>query len=92
MKCTLQALVFDSYYDEYRGVICNICIKPRSRLKVDDDILFMQTGGKYKVYECGVKNPKEVKKNELVCGEVGWVAATVKSSSRYSCWGYHRND
>ena len=78
INAPLQALVFDSYYDEYRGVICNICVK-QGRLKVDDDILFMQTGGKYKVYECGVKNPKEVKKNELVCGEVGWVAATVKS-------------
>ncbi len=76
----LEALVFDSYYDEYRGVICNICVKQGS-IKVNDAIEFMQTGGKYTVYEVGVKNPREVKKKMLQCGEVGWVAATIKSIS-----------
>lgn len=76
----LEALVFDSYYDEYRGVICNICVK-QGCLHDDDAILFMQTGGKYNVYEVGVKNPREIKKKQLQCGEVGWVAATIKSIS-----------
>lgn len=74
----LKALVFDSMYDPYRGVIAFVRIKEGS-LKVGDKILFMQANAEYEVIECGVRNPREVKKNELSCGEVGWVAASIKS-------------
>lgn len=76
----LKALVFDSMYDPYRGVIAFVRIKEGS-LKVGDKILFMQANAEYEVIECGVRNPREVKKNELSCGEVGWVAASIKSIS-----------
>ncbi len=73
-----QALIFDSLYDSYRGVIVFVCIKNGS-IKVGDMIKFMATDAIYEVIEVGVKTPKEVKKDELVTGEVGWVAASIKS-------------
>ncbi len=74
----LQALVFDSIYDSYRGVIAFVRIK-EGTVKVGDKIQFMQANAEYEVIECGVRNPKEVKKKELSCGEVGWIAASIKS-------------
>lgn len=77
-KAPLKALVFDSLYDSYRGVICYVRIK-EGTVKVGDPITFMATGATYQVTELGVRTPKEIKKNELHCGEVGWIAASVKS-------------
>lgn len=74
----LQALVFDSVYDAYRGVIAIVRIKEGS-LRVGDTIRFMATGAEYEVLECGIRNPKEVKKDCLECGEVGWLCASIKS-------------
>ena len=74
----LKALIFDSYYDSYRGVIASIRVKEGS-LKVGDTIQFMSTGATYLVTELGVNRVTEVKQNELSCGEVGWVAASIKS-------------
>lgn len=74
----LQALVFDSMFDPYRGVIAFIRIK-EGTLKIGDTIHFMAANASYEVVELGVRNPKEVKKQELSCGEVGWVAAAIKS-------------
>ena len=74
----LKALVFDSIYDAYRGAIVNVCVKEGS-IKVGDKIKFMANGKEYEVVELGVKTPKEVKKNELVTGEVGYIAASIKS-------------
>ncbi len=74
----LKALVFDSIYDTYRGVICYVRIKEGS-VKVGDSIHFMATGATYLVTELGVRTPKEVKKDRLDCGEVGWIAASIKS-------------
>ncbi|WP_294579223.1 translation elongation factor 4 [uncultured Thomasclavelia sp.] len=73
-----QALIFDSYYDSYRGVIVFIRIK-EGKIKVGDTIKFMATGASYEVTEVGVRTPNEVKKDELVTGEVGWLAASIKS-------------
>ncbi|MCD7810105.1 MAG: translation elongation factor 4 [Erysipelotrichaceae bacterium] len=73
-----QALIFDSLYDSYRGVIVFVCIKNGS-IKVGDMIKFMATEAIYEVVEVGVKTPKEVKKDQLVTGEVGWIAASIKS-------------
>lgn len=74
----LKALVFDSTYDAYRGVIVQVCVK-EGTLRVGDTMKFMATGAEYEVLECGIRTPKEVKKNELVCGEVGWIAASIKN-------------
>lgn len=75
-----QALIFDSFYDSYRGVIILVCIK-EGKIKVGDHIHFMATDADYEVVECGVHTPREVKKDELVTGEVGWIAASIKSIS-----------
>ena len=74
----LKALVFDSLYDSFRGVIVFIRIK-EGTVKVGDTILFMNHNLSFQVTELGVRTPNEVKKNELVAGEVGWLAAQIKS-------------
>ena len=73
-----QALIFDSFYDSYRGVVVFVRIKEGS-IKVGDHIKFMATGATYEVTEVGVRTPAEIKKDELVCGEVGWISAAIKS-------------
>ncbi|HQB32901.1 MAG TPA: translation elongation factor 4, partial [Erysipelotrichaceae bacterium] len=77
-KAPLQALIFDSYYDSYRGVIAAIRIK-NGTLKVGDNIRFMSNGNSYLVTELGIRSPKEINKQSLGCGEVGWLAASIKS-------------
>ena len=74
----LKALVFDSMYDAYRGVIAYVRVK-EGTIKVGDNVRFMATGAEYEVLEVGVRTPKEVRKEELSCGEVGWIAASIKS-------------
>ncbi|WP_441299912.1 translation elongation factor 4 [Breznakia sp. PFB1-11] len=78
VNAPLKALVFDSVYDPYRGVLALISIKEGS-IKVGDMIKFMATGAEYEVLEVGIRNPKEVKKQQLVTGEVGWISAAIKS-------------
>ena len=73
-----QALIFDSLYDSYRGVIVFVCVK-EGKISVGDQIKFMASHAIYEVVELGVRNPKEVKKDSLVTGEVGWIAASIKS-------------
>ncbi len=73
----LQALVFDSMYDPYRGVIALVRIR-EGQLSVGDKVRFMETGAEYEVTEAGIRNPKEVKVYTLVCGDVGWFAASIK--------------
>ena len=74
----LQALVFDSYFDPYKGVIALVRIV-NGKVKVKDKILMMATGASHDVVELGVHNPKEVIKEELVAGEVGYISGSVKS-------------
>ena len=74
----LKALVFDSFYDSYRGVIALIRIQDGT-LSVGDKITFMSTGASYEVTEAGIRNPKEVPLKTLQCGDVGWFAASIKS-------------
>lgn len=73
----LQALIFDSYYDSYRGVIILVRIKNGS-VKVGDTIRLMAANHDYLVTEVGIRTPKELKKNELSAGEVGYIAAQIK--------------
>ena len=74
----LQALVFDSFYDPYRGIIALVRIREGS-LKVKDRIRFMATGAEYEVLETGIRTPKEIRTDGLGCGDVGWFAASIKS-------------
>lgn len=75
----LQALIFDSYYDSYKGVICFIRLK-NGILKVNDEIKMMATNKEFIVTEVGVRTPKIIKKDKLVAGEVGWFAASIKTA------------
>ncbi|QEH61512.1 GTP-binding protein LepA [Spiroplasma chinense] len=74
----LKALIFDSYYDKYRGVMASIRIV-EGTVKVGQTIKMMQSGAEYEVTELGVKTPFEVKKQSLEAGEVGWLAASIKT-------------
>ncbi|MBQ8293560.1 MAG: translation elongation factor 4 [Bacilli bacterium] len=76
----LQALIFDSYYDSYRGVVPLIRIK-NGTVKKGDSIKMMATGAVYEVTEVGVSTPKEKKRDFLTVGDVGWVAASIKDVS-----------
>ncbi|MBN4089233.1 translation elongation factor 4 [Mycoplasma enhydrae] len=73
----LEALIFDSYFDNYRGVVIYARIF-NGQINVGDKIHFMQTKKTYTVTELGVKNPKEVKRDSLFAGEVGWIAASIR--------------
>lgn len=74
----LQALVFDSFYDAYRGVVAFVRVKEGS-IRVGDRIRFMASGAEYEVLEVGIRNPKEIKRDVLNCGEVGWLCGSIKS-------------
>ncbi len=73
----LKGLIFDSYYDPYRGVMISVRIID-GKVKVGDKIRFMATNKDYEVVELGINVPKELKKKELVAGEVGWISAAIK--------------
>jgi len=75
----LQALIFDSYYDSYKGVIVYVRIK-EGTVKAGQTILMMATGAKYEVVEVGYLKPVGMQKaDSLSAGEVGYIAASIKS-------------
>ncbi|MCI7622588.1 MAG: translation elongation factor 4 [Bacilli bacterium] len=74
----LQALVFDSKFDPYRGVIILFRVK-QGKIKVGDTIELMSNSKQYLVTELGIRTPKEVKVDELAVGEVGYLAAQIKN-------------
>lgn len=74
----LQALVFDSYYDQYRGIIVSIRVQ-EGKLKVGDTVKMMATDAEFEIVELGINTPTELNKDELVAGEVGWFAGAIKS-------------
>ena len=73
----LKALIFDSYYDSYRGVVILVRIK-EGKVKVGDKIKLMAANKTYEVTEVGIRTPKEMKVNELCSGEVGYLCAQIK--------------
>ena len=75
-----QALIFDSYFDSYRGIIASIRVV-NGRIRVGDTIRMMATGAEYDVVELCVCTPHEKSVKELVTGEVGIVSASIKSIS-----------
>lgn len=72
-----RALIFDSYFDAYRGVIVLVRVVD-GKIKKGDTIHMMATGATFEVVELGVKKPKEEKRSELVSGKVGFIAAAIK--------------
>ena len=74
----LQALIFDSYFDSYRGIVTLLRVI-NGKVKVGDKIKMMATGASYDVVELGINTPTEKKVNELVTGEVGYLCASIKS-------------
>ena len=73
----LQALIFDSVYDAYRGVVAYIRVVEGS-VKVGDKIKMMATGKEFDVEEVGVFTPKTELLDELTVGDVGFLSASIK--------------
>ena len=75
----LKALIFDSYYDSYKGVIIYVRVK-EGRVKVGDNIRLMATGAVFNVVEAGFMDATTLVNNgSLEAGEVGYIAASIKS-------------
>lgn len=73
----LRALVFDSYFDQYKGAVASIRVVDGT-VKVGDTIKFMEGSGEFVVTEINISTPNIVSKKELVSGEVGTIAAGIK--------------
>ncbi|MCV5934590.1 EF-Tu/IF-2/RF-3 family GTPase, partial [Escherichia coli] len=73
----LQALIIDSWFDSYLGVVSLVRIKNGS-LKKNDKIKVMSTGQVWGVDRIGIFTPKQVDTQGLGCGEVGWVVCGIK--------------
>lgn len=76
----VQALIFDSAYDSYRGVVILIRVV-NGTIKIGDTIKTMETKATYVVTELGVKTPKEARKEYLTAGDVGFLCASIKDIS-----------
>ncbi|RIY36451.1 translation elongation factor 4 [Psittacicella gerlachiana] len=76
-EAPLQALIIDSWFDNYLGVVSLVRIK-NGTLRKGDKIKIMSTGIHYGVDRLGVFTPKQTDKEELNCGEVGWVVCGIK--------------
>ena len=75
----LQALIFDSYYDSYKGVIVYIRVM-QGTVRPGDDILMMATGARFKVVEAGYMGATNLVPTSGLCaGEVGYITASIKS-------------
>jgi len=74
----LKALIFDSYYDNYKGVILFVRVKDGA-VKAGDRIKTFRSDKIYEVVETGVFSPNLQPKNGLYAGEVGYIAASIKS-------------
>lgn len=73
----LRALIFDSYYDAYKGVVVQFRVTD-GELRKGDLVKFMNTGCEYDILELGVLCPKPVEVDALFAGEVGYLAASIK--------------
>ena len=77
----LKALIFDSYFDSYLGVIALVRVFDGT-IKVNDKIKLMQTGSEFDVVSLGIHTPKMQELKELSVGEVGFISASIKDLSK----------
>ncbi|GAJ99089.1 LOW QUALITY PROTEIN: translation elongation factor LepA [Geomicrobium sp. JCM 19055] len=78
-EAPLKALIFDSLYDSYRGVIAYIRIVEGTVKKKGDKIRMMATGKEFEVNEVGIMTPKPIATQELTVGDVGFLTASIKN-------------
>ncbi len=76
----LQALIFDSYYDNYKGAICLVRII-NGKVKAGTKIKMIQSGKVYDVVDVGIFTPKTTETSELCAGDVGYISASIKTVS-----------
>ncbi|GAP00903.1 GTP-binding protein LepA [Fructobacillus fructosus] len=80
LDAPLRALIFDSQYDPYRGVVINLRVR-EGVVKPGDKVRMMNTGAEYEVTEVGVMSPNAQKRNYLMAGDVGYLTAAIKDIS-----------
>lgn len=78
LEAPLKALIFDSLYDSYRGVVLNVRVMD-GVVRPGDVIMMMSNGKKFEVTEVGVFSPKSVQRDFLMVGDVGYVTASIKT-------------
>ena len=78
----LRALVFDSAYDPYLGTLCFFKIMD-GKMNLGDKVKFMASGKEYEIVELGYLTPHRVQVNELICGDVGYFAGSIKEITRF---------
>ncbi|MBZ4663145.1 MAG: lepA [Caloramator sp.] len=74
----LRALIFDSYYDPYKGVVCYVRVK-EGTIKKGTKIKLMMSGKEYEVTELGIFRPSFMEVDKLQAGDVGYVTASIKN-------------
>ena len=79
-EAPLQALIFDSYYDNYKGAVCLVRIK-NGTVKTGTKIKMIQTGREFEVVEVGTFKPKIERGDILKAGDVGYISASIKTVS-----------
>lgn len=77
LDAPLKALVFDSVYDDYRGVVMSVRLF-EGTVQPGDKILLMNSGSEYEVTEVGVNSPKPISRDYLIAGDVGYITASIK--------------
>lgn len=78
----LRALVFDSAYDQYLGTVC--CFKIMDgKMRLGEKVRFMASGKEYEIVELGYQTPARVQTEELICGDVGYFAGSIKELTRF---------
>lgn len=82
-ETSLQALIFDSYYDNYKGAVCLVRIK-NGTVKTGTKIKMIQTGKEFEVVEVGKFKPKLERCDVLSAGDVGYISASIKTVSDIS--------
>ncbi len=88
INAPLKALIFDSYYDTYKGVVCYIRVFEGS-IKPGMEIKMMSSNKSYEVTEVGITTSKQVPVDILEAGDVGYVLASIKKCKRCKSGGYY---
>lgn len=77
LTAPLKALIFDSKYDDYRGVVLSVRVF-EGTVKKGDHIRLMNSGTEYEVAEVGINSPKPLSRDVLMAGDVGYITASIK--------------